>query len=734
MVNERNIGHIVTVDSLSVFVKLDDDLKSLYKSGYEEIYPVARINSYIIIPVGADKIVALVDRVMNREETDLTKNRGTIFLTESSRYLSATMIGTIENGKYNQGVYNYPILDNPVWYVTRKDLDIIFDQKEVNAPIDFKEDFYLPIGKSPSFPDYQVKINPDKLFGKHAAILGNTGSGKSCTLTSILQSLFQYDYNGQNLKSAHVVVFDTNGEYKEVFNIDEKHKVNPFYINEDGLKVPYWFMNFDDMEYLFEPTTGTQAPILKRALALAKSHAEANTKQHISKIYINRLLNFLISIEKQDWTTNNTIYNDSESIYNCFKTLLDGGCVDFDLTEICNALKSISDEKVKLSLNKNGYVQGNTDVNVLANAVSTIQTQIDIYREQQVDTVTSENRNIDFPLYFNFKEMMSTCFDVAIQETSVSQDKINEYVSTLKLRMQSFVDDIRLAEPLILDKQENINGALVQFLSFILGDFCAVYNKDQYEDSVFNGYYYDVFKNQEERMRNQVTVIDMSLLPFQVLETITGLIGRMILEFLSRFDKEKRGSIPVVIALEEAQNYIPEINHKDRESISKKVFERIAREGRKYGLSLVVSSQRPSELSKTVLSQCNSFIVHRIQNPDDQSYIRKLVSSANSEILNQLPTLPQQHVIIMGDCVRTPIVARMNDANPRPNSNNPSFIDNWLKDGTADYERVAKKWTEQKEEIKEAGKTVLETQTLDAEILLALPSENETGKAMEKPS
>ena len=196
---------------------------------------------------------------------------------------------------------------------------------------------------------------------------------------------------------------------------------------------------------------------------------------------------------------------------------------------------------------------------------------------------------------------------------------------------------------------------------------------------------------------NQVTIIDMSLLPFQVLETITGLIGRMILEFLSRFDKKKRGSIPVVIAFEEAQNYIPEVNRKDRESISKKVFERIAREGRKYGLSLLVSSQRPSELSKTVLSQCNSFIVHRIQNPDDQSYIRKLVSSANSEILNQLPTLPQQHVIVMGDCVRTPIVARMNDANPKPNSNNPEFIGNWLQEDVADYEGVVKRWTEQEE-------------------------------------
>lgn len=80
MANERNIGRIVTVDSLSVYVRLDDNLKSLYKSGYEEIYPVARINSYIVIPVGADKIVAMVNRVMTREETDLTKASGTIFL------------------------------------------------------------------------------------------------------------------------------------------------------------------------------------------------------------------------------------------------------------------------------------------------------------------------------------------------------------------------------------------------------------------------------------------------------------------------------------------------------------------------------------------------------------------------------------------------------------------------------------------------------------------------------
>jgi DNA helicase HerA-like ATPase len=151
----------------------------------------------------------------------------------------------------------------------------------------------------------------------------------------------------------------------------------------------------------------------------------------------------------------------------------------------------------------------------------------------------------------------------------------------------------------------------------------------------------------------------------------------------------------MVIALEEAQNYIPEQNRGDRESIARKIFERIAREGRKYGISLLVSSQRPSELSKTVLSQCNSFIIHRLQNPEDQKYVRQLVSAANEDILQQLPILPQQHAIIMGDAVRTPIQAKMNTANPKPNSNNPKFIENWtieLSPSFPDYYKISEAW------------------------------------------
>ena len=462
MVNERGIGRIVTVDSLTVFVRLDDDLKSLYKSGYEEIYPVARINSYIIIPVGADRIVALVNRVMTREETDLTRQTGTIFLTESTRNLSATMVGTIEGGKYIQGVYSYPVLDNPVWYATREDLDIIFDQQQTDRAIDFDKDYYLPIGTSPSFPDYQVKINPDRMFAKHAAILGNTGSGKSCTLTSILQSMFRFDYNGQKLKSAHIVFFDTNGEYKEAFNLNEKHKVNPFWINEDGLKVPYWFMSYDDMDYLFEPTSGTQEPILKRALALAKSKVNPAAASFIGKADISIVKSFIADLCGTDTNVKKALLDRSEFICRKLNEYKNGGNVSFDLTELCNAAAILVEAKGSLYYN-GSFVNGAANYEKLSEGLQKFQEELGKYEQSIQQSVSAENRNVDIPFYFSFNELLTDYIDSAIREQSVASDRLNEYLSTLLLRMRSYVDDIRLAEPLMFNNQTDIDNILVQF-------------------------------------------------------------------------------------------------------------------------------------------------------------------------------------------------------------------------------------------------------------------------------
>lgn len=692
--SDRNIGKVISVDSFRVFIRLDDDLKSLYKSGYEDIYEVARINSYVIIPIGADRIVAMVTSVRAIDETELGKNKEAIFLTKSSRFLIATMIGTIENdGRYIQGVYNYPILDNPVWYVVREDLDAIFDQQPKDN-IDFSEDYYLPIGTSPSFVDYKIKINPDKFFGKHSAILGNTGSGKSCTFASIIQGLFNFKYNGQLLQNAHFVVFDTNGEYKQAFMGTKEvpyaklKEVNPFHIDKDGLKVPFWFMNFADFDYFFTPTAGTQTPIFKRALSLSKNQSVAVIKRNIPQTYLSKLENIKNECLANDYKIKSTIFTELQDFIREFSAL----ATDFSKDRIISSLNNLLGEKQKLTKSKE-FINGTVSTAVLSKCSEDIEEELSRYYQDIHSQEAAEERNIDLPIFFNFKDLIDRFFDEAIIEQENSGNKLREFVSTLRLRLQSYLGDERLCQPLMMYQTVEIENSLAKFIAFILGDFCKVYSQE--DDDVFTLFYKNKTKADDLQKVNQVTIIDMSLLPFDVLETITGLIGRLILEFVSRFPEEERGKMPIVIALEEAQNYIPERNRGDKESISKKVFERIAREGRKYGVSLLISSQRPSELSKTVLSQCNSFVVHRLQNPDDQTYVRQLVSAANNDILQQLPILPQQHAIIMGDAVRTPVQARMNTANPKPNSNNPKFIENWIQNPSDDfpaYKDIAKAW------------------------------------------
>lgn len=664
MSQNRIIGRVLSVDNFRVFIKIEDDIKGAFKSGINDIYEVARINSYLIIPVGADRIVALITRVTMKEEVELNNSSASIILPSSSRYISATMLGTIaktgDKEQFIQGVYNFPSLDNPVWYVTEEDLKHIFDDKEDESKINYQKDFYLPIGTSSAFQNYKVKICPDQFFVKHAAILGNTGSGKSCTLTSILRNLFRFSYNdNKQLSNAHIVIFDTNGEYKDAFipkdNNDELSLINAYYYGGDEkVKVPYWLMNWGDFKYLLNPSEGVQAPVLNRAIGLAKNEVEIDNKGFPS-IYIQYIQDIIIHINgsaEDYWKIKN--YNEVISGLKSKNFSLKSG-------------KMLNDILLKIP---DGTSYNKPNPTVIDDITSDLQVFINGMEEENTDIQVINEQNIDLPIWFSYQDLCKRFLDAAINQEGVSNNRIAEFMSTLRLRMNSFLNDKRIAIPLMLKNTEEVNrNILPQFISLLLGD----YNKYFYE-SDSNNFIKEYNAKNVSANTSQISIIDVSQLPFEVLEIITGLLGRIILEFVANFLPEQRGKFPIVIVLEEAQNYIAEA----KESIAKTVFERIAREGRKYGLSLIVSSQRPSELSKTVLSQCNSFVIHRLQNPDDQKYVRGLISSANADLLEQLPIIPQQHAIITGDCVRTPIQVRIDEVNPTPNSHNPEFIKNWI--------------------------------------------------------
>ena len=682
----REIGRVISVDSFKIMIELDENIKGTHKSGYYDIYEIAKVNSYVIVPIGSDKIVALITRVKTFEDSEIEKSTGGIRFSKSKRHLIATMLGTItEENKYEEGIYNYPVLDNPVWYIIKEDLEKIFDSSS-KKNIDCQKDFYLPIGKNGSFKDYDIKINPDKFFTKHSAILGNTGSGKSCTVTSILQSLFNYNYSRESdkedkLKNATIIIFDTNGEYKSAFEGYEN--INAFTISEEGMKVPYWFMNYEDFEYLFEPSAGTQAPILKKALGLLKNEKNIFTNKKIPESEIEYLVKLYKGCQVKNGELEKIIWYELEDY------------LEFKILNTKNDLKieisSIIEEKESYKPNEKGYI----NPRLSPEKVISLQKKLDEVLEEITLKETKSYQNIDLPKFFDFSELIDKGLDEAIESIDENKNRYREYVSSLKLRLASFMSDMRKAEPLIFNENslysdEKINNYLEIFFKYIFGD------KEMIDGNLFSEYKKKDKENLDKK--NQIIILDLSLLPFELLETITGLIGRLILEFTQRINKvgeykDKRGEYPIALILEEAQNYIPEVDKNGKKSITKKVFERIAREGRKFGVSLIISSQRPSELSKTILSQCNTFIVHKLQNPEDQRYIRQIVSSANEELLNQLPILPQQHAIIMGEAVRTPSQVRINDITKKPDSNNPKFIEQWLKEKSEiKIELIIDKW------------------------------------------
>ena len=393
--------------------------------------------------------------------------------------------------------------------------------------------------------------------------------------------------------------------------------------------------------------------------------------------------------------------------------------LEFKILNTKNDLKieisSIIEEKESYKPNEKGYI----NPRLSPEKVISLQKKLDEVLEEITLKETKSYQNIDLPKFFDFSELINKGLDEAIESIDENKNRYREYVSSLKLRLVSFMSDMRKAEPLIFNENslysdEKINNYLEIFFKYIFGD------KDMIDGNLFSEYK----KKDEKKLdkKNQIIILDLSLLPFELLETITGLTGRLILEFTQRINKveaykNRRGEYPIALILEEAQNYIPEVDKNGKKSITKKVFEKIAREGRKFGVSLIVSSQRPSELSKTILSQCNTFIVHKLQNPEDQRYIRQIVSSANEELLNQLPILPQQHAIIMGEAVRTPSQVRINDITKKPDSNNPKFIEQWLKEKSEiEIKPVVDKWLDIDEknekkivEVKESNNKIEET-------------------------
>lgn len=221
--------------------------------------------------------------------------------------------------------------------------------------------------------------------------------------------------------------------------------------------------------------------------------------------------------------------------------------------------------------------------------------------------------------------------------------------------------------------ENKINDKRLGFLMKPQKDDGDEYKSDDFEEILkqFLGYL-----NQAN-----VSIIDLSGIPFEVLSITISLISRIVFDFCFHYSKLKHerrelNNVPFLLVCEEAHNYVPKSGGADY-AASKKSIERIAKEGRKYGISLMVVSQRPSEVSDTIFAQCNNFVSLRLTNTSDQSYIKNLLPNNTNSVAEVLPTLQPGQCLVVGDATPLPSIVQMDKPKPEPQSKNVDVCDVW---------------------------------------------------------
>jgi DNA helicase HerA-like ATPase len=197
-----------------------------------------------------------------------------------------------------------------------------------------------------------------------------------------------------------------------------------------------------------------------------------------------------------------------------------------------------------------------------------------------------------------------------------------------------------------------------------------------------------------------ITVIDLSLLPSEILFLVVSVMARIIFEAHHRYKKQNGKTLPTVLVIDEAHNLIKKYETEDdnisAQRLCTQIFEKIAKEGRKFGVGLVLASQRPSEISQTVLSQCNTFLLHRIVSDRDQEMVKKLVPDAMGGILNELSVLPSRKAILLGWATPIPVLVEMNELpeKQRPKSKDPDFWKVWIneEERNINWENIVDEW------------------------------------------
>lgn len=637
--NSRTIGRIVSISPKGVVAEILDGLGN-HITTKDGVHFVGEVNSYISIHELGRTIIGEVTGAGEETdwETEARSDKDTkIRKPLGKRRVYISLIGEILSGKFSFGVSKMPLLYAEVDIASAENLALIFngtDQLETSVGNKTKLK-RLSIGQSVVFPEYEVTIDINRFFGHHFAVFGNTGAGKSNTLAVILQEIFKKQ--NYSAKGAAFVIFDTNGEYGNVVRAistdNPDIRTRSVYATEDPVKdkleIPVWCRTVEDWAILLRASEKTQLPVLRRAIGIARAFysAEIDTKM---KEQMEALKNHILA------TALLGIINSSDSSPSKSDKLK-------AILEIFHTRDISYDTRIpwKESGNQHSSLIGNLiDVNYgkFENLTNLVQY---LLKYRDVDISLIQNYVKSHPCLYDFKDFMRAVELATLYEGSIGSSRIQEYTSTLMTRLQAL--------------EESAAGKIFSKTDFV----CA----DAYIENMLG-------------QNNQVIRIDISQVDDETGEVIVKVLSKIIFDYLRV--RNKKAQKPINLIVEEAHRFMA--GQMVYGVLGYNIFERIAKEGRKFGLLLGISSQRPSELSKTVVSQCSNFIIHRIQNPDDLIYISRMVPYVTQGMINQLTYIQTGTALVFGTAINLPVLTRFEVANPRTDSSSADITEIWYHD------------------------------------------------------
>lgn len=682
------IGSIdfVSPDEIKVLLDIEAPANVAMNTGTPRPFP--RINGYVLVPSDEGYLVAQVEWI-TIERSQYPKRKGMqdfglVDLPYPLRKMSLNPLGGLcyegehqgkERYTFRRGVEAYPTVGDPVLLPT---------QTQLRAIVESGENRRVKIGISPLAANAEVKIDPDRLFGRHLAVLGNTGSGKSCSVSGLIRWSLEAARKARDGAdpNARFIVLDPNGEYSRAF--DGLGKVRVFAVEPkpdsgiEQLQVPLWFWNSAEWSAFTQASAKVQRPTLIQSLRTVRDGAveAAATPSHDMRRFLRTLVS-VIQIERNagsPWAKFPHPKNFLDKIRKWQQEFEEDASFNEEenkaLAELSQKISEFSDARTPTTANK--YPNGDftrTEIDEFLNLTKAAHVA---FGSSDTDILPID---ADVPRAFTGDQLLRSV------EANAELLGVSEYVETMLMRIRTILSDSRMKTI-----TGNADGVTLHgWLANTIGD-----------DQASNG---------------TITVIDLSLVPAEVVHIVTAVIARMTLEALQRYRKLNHGkTLPTVLVMEEAHTFIKryqdDAENQNSAAICCQVFEKIAREGRKFGLGLVLSSQRPSELSPTVLSQCNSYLLHRISNDRDQELVHKLVPDNLRGLLRDLPSLPSRHAILLGWASELPVLVQMNTLpdGQRPKSDDPDFWAVWSSkqeneageikaiERTVDWKAIAEDW------------------------------------------